>query len=96
MHVPMPKQACWGCAGATAGQTAEVDHLLLAHMDSGTGRLLGAQLVPPTMSLDVIVAQSKGSLASLVTLSGLSAVSMHLTLAFACRYSNAGVHSRLS
>lgn len=46
---------------------AEIDHLLLAQMDAGTGRLLTAELVPPTsINLHDLVDQAKGSLALLV------------------------------
>lgn len=53
-------------AGHANQPVAEVDHLLLAHMDAKTGKLLAADLVPPSMDLSHLVKQADGSLAVLV------------------------------
>ncbi|KAK9792257.1 hypothetical protein WJX73_010371 [Symbiochloris irregularis] len=53
-------------AGQGPECVGEVDHLLLAHMDVKTGRLLAADLVPPTMDLSPLVEQCNGSVATLV------------------------------
>lgn len=52
--------------GAKASGIAEVDHLLLAHMDPVSGRLMEAEAVPSDMPMDRMLAQADGSLSLLV------------------------------
>lgn len=53
--------------GAKASGIAEVDHLLLAHMDPVSGRLMEAEAVPSDMPMDRMLAQADGSLSLLVS-----------------------------